>query len=220
MKIKILLLAAVSLIFISSCNNMFTAGKIITVKEGKHFFKPYEPTWNNDERSFFEFTFDESIRYETGNKNQCDWSKLCGYSFHKLTNHKNSLMIAFRYDRKGFIWLTPYYHEDGKRYTIGDIYDPVTGNNENVPCTTTSGQSFPYNGTLAIQAEPFQKITVEWFITSEPNYTQVTVTNTATAESFTFSKHWAEDVQRKREINAYFGGDEPAPQQITIWKKK
>lgn len=79
------------------------------------FALPPRVWFDNSEKDFFiSFSLSPALILLNETVDKADWLKLYGRSFHFFTNHKNSFMLAYRWnqDREQFE-LTAYFHRNG-----------------------------------------------------------------------------------------------------------
>lgn len=171
--------------------------KLYKIKEGKHSASP---------STFLNFRYKPSVfkglvkftdaSYDLGDKDQKDWNKLTGLSFHLFTNHKNSVMIGWRYNLKTKrIEINSYNHINGKTiYTKPlDSLNPET-----------------------------EKLEFEFMIDYSTDTVKLMMyireidqVRIAGQETINFTKLKC----ITREINVYFGGNEKASKDIYIKKQ-
>lgn len=171
--------------------------KLYKIKEGKHSASPstflklrYKPSIFKGLVEFIDAT------YDLKDIDQKDWNKLTGLSFHLFTNHKNSVMIGWRYnlDTKR-IELNSYNHIDGKTiYTKTlDSLNPET-------------ETLEYEFTIDYSTKT---VKLMMYIRSTDHV------RIAGQETINFTRLGC----ITREINVYFGGNEKAPKNIYIKKQ-
>ena len=179
----------------------------LTINEGSNRAKPYRFTWKPRSYLSYEWRFDQSAAYELGDIDQCDWNKLTGLSLHKFGNHKNSVLVAWRYDREGFLWIAPYYHE-----------------NENVfwadaSCTDGFTPTAIDPDLQAIRVDIGDVIETHINLNIQGDWTALTIINTETGATSYWENEWEIDFTHTREIFPWFGGNEKAPHDITIYRR-
>lgn len=87
---------------------------------GSHRSRPYRFIYKETSSQDLQWVVTDSWRYNHGDADQKDWNKLCGFSFHLFTSHKNSAMVAWRWHFEetalgdGWVELAPYFHVDGQ----------------------------------------------------------------------------------------------------------
>jgi len=76
---------------------------------------PPRVLFNNSEKDvFISFSLSPALILLNSTPDRADWLKLYGYSFHMFTNHKNSFMIAFRWNQDRELFdITAYFHRNG-----------------------------------------------------------------------------------------------------------
>lgn len=167
------------------------------VKKGKHGFKPYRfrLEWKPQAISFG-VVFGEGAKYDLGNQDQYDWNKGGGISFDLLTNHRRSAMWAWRYNIfTNTFEFTPYVHD---RELI------VKGDNLQYRGTAIKGKPI----FEAAPGEPLN-ITIRFWGNNRIVYFFHSSTDSAVIEI-------KARIYRKlgRRIGAWFGGNNPAPQDL------
>ena len=180
--------------------------EVLTIKEDANRATPYRLSW--EERSYlaYEWIFDESAEYDILDTDQCDWNKLTGLSLNLLTNHVNSLMVSWRYDLQGFLWLAPYYHQDGSTFWA------------DVPCS--QAQIAVVDPDLkALRVNIGDVVETHMNVSVQKSIITLTIINTATNQSVYYEKEWGEPFTNTREIYPWFGGSESAPHDITIRRR-
>lgn len=73
--------------------------RIISHKQGRHRSKPYRLKIGRITRRSFRYYFNDEAKYDLKDRDQWDWNKLFGISFHLFSSHKNSAMIGWRYSK-------------------------------------------------------------------------------------------------------------------------
>lgn len=93
-----------------------------TVKKGKHNFKPDKwCVWWKPKGINFNATFHENANYDLEDADQLDWNKLVGLTW-SLDPLKETAMVGWRYNKKDdTIELNAYYHVDRSR----DFTEPL-----------------------------------------------------------------------------------------------
>lgn len=205
---KILFLSLLSVLAFSGCYKPeIGVWDELVIKEGKHRSKPYDLTWNDNVNVAYRWQFTESCQYDLEDNDQCDWNKLTGFSFNFKTNHKNSLLIGWRWDLAGYWWVSPYYHLDGHvkwadASCSGQEIEDLTVDPNLVPLAIYPGQEFETHFTIRSDL----KVCIVTIIVPETGST--TYFELALPEDDSFGN--------TREIYPWFGGNETAPHEMTI----
>ncbi len=172
-----------------------------TIEKGSHAAKPrvFRLGWRTKIRGW-NVIFEDSCRYNLGpwtdSSDQKDFNKLVGLSFNLFTNHKESAMIGWRYNPESdLIELAPYYHIDGQVKINPGFTD------ENLFYAVRIGEEIQ----VSIGVDYEQKL----------YYTRVIGIDYEKTVQMGFSHNSC----ITREINVWFGGNQPAPQDITVLKK-
>lgn len=206
---KHLLLLFTAILLIESCRSIdpMPDGFVeLTIQQNQHRAHPYRLSVKERTYLAYEWKFDESSMYELGDRDQCDWNKLTGLSLHAWTNHNNSVMAGWRYDRDGFIWVGVYYHEDG------EVFHPTAS------CTDPD-RPVPYDPGSSMRVEIGDIIETHINVNPVANWTAITIINTSSGKTLYWENDWDEDFNKTREIYPWFGGNERAPQDITIFRR-
>lgn len=206
--LKLLLLSAVFLI--ASCGSIdpLPDGFVeLTIKEDSHRARPYRFSWKERTYLAYQWRFDESAAYELGDSDQCDWNKLTGLSLHKLENRKNSVIVGWRYDREGFLWVAPYYHENDGTFWA------------NASCSSGLSPQTVDPELQAIRVDIGDVFETHINVSADGDWTALTIINTVTGATSYWENDWSEDFRKTREIYPWFGGNEEAPQEIRIFRK-
>jgi len=173
------------------------------VEEGKHAFKPKMFRYTNAKILQYKYKFNETVNYNLGNDNQCDWNKGGGLSAHLFTNHKNSAMWSWRYDLNGDILIAPYFHINGETLWA------------KAPCSTLSpsktDNSLPY-----VRVKPNQEFTITFSIITK-NRVGITI-NVGGKDVYVEKEFPKASFKWWREIGPWFGGNEVAPQKIYLYR--
>jgi len=83
---------------------------IYKVKEGKHAYKPYQLKIRRNARAIkYTVAMDWENMYDLQDEDQQDWNKGGGLSFNMFTNHRNSAMWAWRYNPVTNFFEIGYY---------------------------------------------------------------------------------------------------------------
>lgn len=179
----------------------------LKIEEGQHRSTPYRLTWNDDSYLYYEWYFSALSVYELGDIDQCDWNKLTGVSFHLASTTNNSLLVAWRYDRAGFFWVAPYYHQSGNTYW------------SNVLCTDFHVPNTPDETLVAIRADFGDIIETHINIVRDMNCAAVTIINQTTGETSFFEVSYDFELEKIREVYPWFGGNETAPNDIYLSRR-
>jgi hypothetical protein len=133
------------------------------------------------------YSFTDSCKYNFNDENQFDWNKLTGVSFNLLNARIDSIMCGWRYNTiEDSFELCGYYH-------VNSSFNPPT-----IPlCSVKSNESFEVKFT-------FDKQSKEAIIT-------IYTLNGIFTDKTTFNKFGI-----NRDINTWFGGTKPAPNNMTI----
>lgn len=178
---------------------------IYAVEAGTHSFTP-SVALNIRYRAgvlAWRFTFDATCRYRLPGGEQADYNKLLGVSFCLTSNHRDSAMIAWRYNPDNdLIEIAPYFHVSGRRI-IG------AGN---------SGQPF---SEVAPGQDGEANMVIDWRNNSVLAGVIVGGTYASYRQQFDrlsrnffgFRTYWT------REIGAWFGGNLPAPHNMNLEKE-
>jgi hypothetical protein len=181
---------------------------ILTIKEGRHRAQPYDLTWNDESQRAYEWTTNDTWVYDLGNRNQCDWNKLTGYSFEPFTNHQDAIMVAWRYDLQGHLLFAPYYHEDGNTWWAS------------AACSVYQIAGLDADRDLPVlRADVDDIIQTHLIVNRDSRYTAVFILNTSTGEQVFWEKYWDRRLGNVREIYPWFGGNEPAPHDIFLYRR-
>lgn len=196
------------ILLFASCNSLdVDAFETLTIKEGNHRSTPYTLTWHDNRTEGYCWKFDDTAAYDLGDADQCDWNKLCGVSFKKLTNYEDALMVSWRYDLSGKLLIAPYYHHQGGTFWAS------------APCSD-GAQELPQNKTVDnelqyIEADISDPIETHFNINEHTNWAAVTIINTVTGETAYYERYFP-DFNNHRDIWPWFGGNRKAPHDITI----
>lgn len=163
-----------------------------TISAGQHFCLPrIFKIRNKPEQVSWYVVFGENADYDLQDEDQKDWNKLCGLFYNFLNTRDNTVMIGWRYNRATQrMELNGYYHVDKGRDFTKPLLEVALGE--------------PVRVDILVDYE-------------QKNYTvQLTRVNDGTQakDSMPFTHNNTSCM----EINTYFGGNESAPQDITIYK--
>lgn len=205
---KRLLFLPLLLLLISGCYSPeVNVWDELTIKEGKHASKPYDLTWNDNTVIAYRWEFTESCQYELDGNDQCDWNKLTGYSFDFFTNHKNSLIVAWRWDVSGFWWVAPYYHKDS------DVFWT------DATCSTQEIEGLSVDPDLIpVAVYPGQTFETHFNIRADLNacFVTILVPGTESSSFYQLDLPHDNDYGNTREIYPWFGGNQVAPHEMVI----
>lgn len=165
-----------------------------TVPQGGHFSFPRVFRLKNSPTEIrwkvkFNNDADYHIRKEDGttHNDQKDWNKLCGLFFSLLNTRKDSAMMGWRYNPEADeIELAPYYHVDGSR----DMFPTMM--------TVRREELF----TLTLRMD-YEKKNYHWKMEKEGFESEHEMPFTHSGGLCGF-------------INFYFGGNQPAPQTVSV----
>ncbi len=172
-------------------------GKMYTVKKGKHFSYPRVLKFKkNTPEIHWAVQFNHDCNYilkeENGARSidQKDWNKLCGVFFSTLNTRKEAAMIGWRYNPDtDLIELAPYYHIEGGR----DMFPPLLS-----VCRETEVQ-------ICLLIDRERKL-YKWRL----NYNN---------DIYFHEMSFSHNKKRLSFINFYFGGNKPAPQEVSCKMK-
>ena len=170
---------------------------IYNVKQGQHPFTPsvsHRLSIRENLKGWW-ITIDESCRYELGGEDQNDWNKLAGLSFNLLNNHQNSAMFGWRWNPVTQVFeINVYCHIAGKVEMSETIFKT------------------PANKEFAAWLEmDYKRNTVNFHIYAGTPADYEKVETTVAFKSLPIIT---------REIGAWFGGNNPAPHQMILWKDR
>jgi len=163
-----------------------------TISEGQHFCMPrIFKIRNRPERVSWFIVFGENADYDLQDEDQQDWNKLCGLFYNFVNTLDNTVMVGWRYNKKTQrMELNGYYHVDKGRDFTKPLLEVALGE--------------PVRIDILVDYE-------------QKNYTiQMTRLNDGTLVQDNMP--FTHDNTSCMEINTYFGGNESAPQAITIKK--
>ncbi len=162
-----------------------------TIQPGQHASRPLLLRWKwKPKRYFFSVRFLQAA-YDHGNADQMDWNKLLGVSFHLFTNHENSFMLGWRWNVDTQLFeINAYQHVDGSTKYTDTLF------------------TVPHDSWL-------QGVANIDYRRDQVRLSVKVAHGVAVEHVFQFSR------LRKltREINAWFGGNLPAPYYIVIEKE-
>jgi len=164
--------------------------KTYTVKKGKHDFRPVDslrPANPCTKEIRYKVTFTESCKYTLPGEDQRDWNKGGGVSFSLFSNTRNAVMWAWRWRPEiQRIELCAYWHRDGVAHYAETEND--------FPFACNPGEEI----TISIR-----KAGGDWFV------------DFRAADGF-FQKPTTAKGSPLRVIGLWFGGNRPAPQEMSI----
>lgn len=204
---KLLLLLLAPLLFVGCYEPEPNEWERLVIEEGSHRARPYRLTWDQTSKLAYLWQTNDTWAYNLGNRNQCDWNKLGGFSFHKFTNHKDAFMVAWRYDLAGHLWLAPYYHENGNTWWA------------RADCTTEINAAAVDPDLPTLRVNIGDEFETHLTINRDQRYTAISVINKTTGEGIFWERTWDRDLGRVREIYPWFGGDEEALHDIILLRR-
>lgn len=167
----------------------------IRIPAGKHAARPFWFDYDRREQFGMQIVFTDYARYSLPYPDSMDWNKLCGLSFCLFANHKNSVMVGWRYNSKDDVFeLGFYYHKNGARM--------IRRNNENSEVWATA----PVSGLLRIRFDV-------------DHLTGVVTGEIETEAGIARDAVQMKTSRRSRIINTWFGGNRAAPNDIYILRK-
>jgi hypothetical protein len=167
----------------------------IRIPAGHHAAQPRWFDYKKRDWLGMQFVFTDYASYELPGVDQEDWNKLCGLSFCLFSNHRNSVMVSWRWNPDDELFeLGFYYHVRGKRVIRKD-YDGME----------VFARVRP-RGTCFVNFKVDHLMGVV--------YTNITVGE----EQFTDSVELKTN-RRSRVINTWFGGNRAAPNDIYLLRK-
>lgn len=132
--------------------------------------------------------------------NEDQWLKLCGETFNPVNRDKNAVMLAARRaPGEDWVELSPYYNVDGEQFYYENQDYPADWPVVRIPISEKRDFFYSYRT---------EKVRV-----------------TATIMLSDGSRYLHRFVHKgigcfQSEVNFYFGGSIPAPQDISLWKEK
>ena len=165
--------------------------KKYTFKKGKFNLTPGEPfqLWQPGKVGILQWTvqFDETCRYIQPHSEQEDWLKGGGVTLDLLSNHKNAVMWAWRYNPDtDKIELALYAHKGGDRYFTKPLASVAVG-------ITFTVRIFKSSGTM-------------WRVEFDTGEGWTGDAVQIPYDGFLY-----------RRLPAWFGGTLPAPQDVNIY---
>lgn len=174
----------------------------IVILKGSHSATPYWVSYEKRDRLAIQYLFTDSCAYAQPYPNHKDWEKLIGLSLHLLTNHRNSIMVSYR------------YNPDSKRIELG-VYTHIAG--ERIIQKTRTGSEVFVDCKIGAGA----KIVFDFMNKGDYAQNNIAVTIT-TPDQYGFTEvNFPIDINRKtRVINPYIGKDgREALQDTYFWRK-
>lgn len=168
--------------------------KTYKVKKGRHFSFPRRIRFSKQPKVItWVVRFDSNCNYiiknEDGSvsKDQNDWNKLCGVFFSLFNTRKDTAMMGWKYNiEDDLINLAPYYHIDAGR----DMFPPML--------QVKREETFTISLEIDYQAKEYRwKMQQDGF-------------NNSHKMKFNHNRKWCSF------INFYFGGNQKAPQTMTV----
>lgn len=198
MRIIVLILVFV----VSSCGLKYQdTSLVLCVKEGKHAFRPYGFSWTLKKEICYRWTPFESMVYNLGNTDQCDWLKLTGGSLSLFTNLKNSLMAGIRWDIEGYWIVAPYRHVNKERF---------------IPHVNCS-EYYPGGDDEHIKVYPGESF--ETHLKVSQNGLKASIAIVSSTDTLRFTQEFTSPSRRLREIYPWFGGTSKAPHSMCILRE-
>lgn len=163
-----------------------------TIAEGNHFAMPriFKIRQKPERVSWF-IVFGENADYNLGDEDQKDWNKLCGLFYNFLNTRDNTVMVGWRYNpQTRRMELNAYYHvEKGRDFTKPLLEVPLG-----------------------------KPVRVDILVDYEQKTYSVQLTRLDDGTLAKDSMPFTHNNTSCMEINTYFGGNEAAPKDITIYK--
>ena len=140
-------------------------------------------------------TFDETCKYTLPGEDQKDWNKLAGLSFSLYTNHQNSAMFGWRWNPATLLFeVNAYCHISGK-----------------VEMSVPFFKAKPNKEFAAWLEMDYKRNTVTFHVYAGTPADYEKVETTIAFNNLPIIT---------REIGAWFGGNNPAPQEMLLWKDR
>lgn len=177
--------------FLAACFSPDWSGNEQIIKADSRNASPYYWRYSKKEKAKA-FILTPSMVYNHAGRDQFDWNKLIGESFHLSDNHKNSAIVGWRYSLKDTaVELSAYWHIDKELILVGNgRIGPVLSAN--------------IGDTISVRINRILGDSVRIWIASKKDTIQET-------QAFSIN------VDRKsRLINPWFGGNRSAPHDIFI----
>ena len=133
LKLGLILMAILTLLSLVSCSDLYVVPEQeYRIAAGAHESKLIGG-WPTDKmrtlkQSELTFTarFDDSARYDLGNKNQDDINKLMGFSEANKTHHDYSIRFGWRYNQeRDMVEIFGYQYQAGKRKFVSITNVPI-----------------------------------------------------------------------------------------------
>lgn len=185
----------------------------LKIPQGKHAARPLWWSYTKRQRLELQHVFDQSAGYVQPEPHHLDWEKLTGLSFHLFSNHKNSVMVSWRYSVDcDCIEAGIYAHIDGERVIFREPGKEAMG--------------LPRREAEVFMRTPLDGGTLKTYInilqTDDPasGLVGVTISNGRTSEYIEIDFPIAVQNRRTRVINPYIGrGGRFARQDTYILRK-
>ncbi|MBK6950408.1 MAG: hypothetical protein IPH16_22135 [Haliscomenobacter sp.] len=163
-----------------------------TIKKGNHFCWPRVLKARNRVNAvFWKVVFDKNSNYNLGNNDQEDWNKVLGLYFNFFNPRDNTVMVGWRYrPDRDLIELNAYYHLNKQTYYTESLMH------------------------IRREEAVYIAIRIDW---SARKYLVVMESPKSGAKA-RHEMPFAHPEKRFWEINFYFGGNRPSPQEISIRK--
>lgn len=163
-----------------------------TIRKGNHFCWPRVFKMRQDTRQIcWKAIFADTCNYNLGNEDQEDWNKLLGIFYNLLDPHDNTVMVGWRYNPKtNLIELNAYFHLNKERFFTDTLM------------------------TIGFMQDLYVTFNIDY---KQQTY-QVVLESPNTGSRAEYTQAFKHNRTRNWEINFYFGGNQPAPQTISVWK--
>ena len=173
--------------------------RIFTVQAGKHDFWPMEartPHLSGGLSWQWDVVFDASCRYTIPGEDQKDFNKGGGASLRMLSNNRDAVMWAWRYNpKRDVIELALYVNRSGK-HEIGSEGEIRTFA---VPIAQKARLVLTYSGGGNWSLTMFRLDADDNVLDVETTYTNIRTPPVV----------WR--------LGLWFGGNQPAPQEMQVW---
>jgi len=134
--------------------------------------------------------------------NHNQWNKLCGDSFRLIDSSRQAVMLGVRHNEiYGLTEVSPYYNIGGNY-----VYYEAAGRPDDWPL---------------VEVLPGQLIDFQYIV--GPNnwvQTRIELPDIGRVEWHKIRHPAAGGSWFSREVNLWFGGTQPAPHDVTVWKKR
>lgn len=165
-----------------------------TVEKGSHFSFPRTfKLFNQPKEVSWQVLFNQDCNYliresdGSMSRDQNDWNKLCGIFYSLFNTRKDAAMIGWRYQPEtDQIELAPYYHISKSR----DMFPPLV--------TVQRGDTLSINLKIDYTAKIYR-----WSIQTPEQEAR-------------HEMPFQHNNKRCSLINFYFGGNQPAPQKVSV----